>query len=718
MKVLGFDLETSIGSTVHGADPRDPNNDFYTVIYGNSPDNVHVDHRVAGFNRQLSLCRHLSLEDTDLIVGHNLGFDLHYIYKDPMFIEFLKRGGRIWDTQVAEYILTGQQHRYSSLAELQEKHLGEKKKIDKISRLFRRGIGADRIVAKAMKAPRIWTIYNTYCKLDVATTLLVLKSQYIKAKKEGMLAAIELYNDYLLALVNMANTGIQFDKDKAQKLQRDYNLKYVEYLQKAQQILTSKWDNPRLPEFKVNSVDHKSAVMFGGVVKNTIRTKVGKYKNGNDKYKNVEHEIYIPGFELSTKHSRPAKKEGYYSTSEDVIKKLKLSTTNQDFLNYVECTEKAAEYKKAANTDLSGFLKYCIGNTIYPNFNNTQVVTGRLSSSRPNLQNITKHSKIGKQIHSLLTAPDDFKCVSIDFSQLEIWVSAFLSNDKQLIEDLMSGIDMHCMRVSHMEGCSYEEALNKCKSEQIPEWVAKRSAAKTFSYQRAYGAGIVKLEEFTGLNKETLQKLITAEESRYPRASTLFERVGKDVKNSLAISRSLDLPSKIRGKNVLNNVELLPIFDKSSTAVYTKEVRQIGFWVSPTGKKYHFPDTGRVFRGHLKRSISPTILKNYPMQGTAADIQGATSAALMPLLYKHPDKIMMVNEIHDSKWFYMHEEYITRLIPHVCNIMEDVGAIFKERFGIDVPFRFPVDVSVGDSFNESEMNTYDFKTIEDKQYAK
>jgi DNA polymerase I-like protein with 3'-5' exonuclease and polymerase domains len=710
IKPLVFDIETSISDGIHGADATDKQNDFYTVIFGKRPDQVQVYHKTDGFGRELPFKRSFSIGNTNLIVGHNLGFDLAYIWNCPEFQDYLKAGGKIWDTQVAEYILTGQQHRNSSLAELQGKYLNQKYKIDRISKLYQRGIGADKIVTCEKSHPRLFETYHRYCQLDGTTTLNVMKKQYIRAKKGDMLRIIELYNDYLLALINMRATGILFDKSKALDLKREYHLKYVEYLEKAQQVLESRWSNPRLPDFNVNSFKHKSAVMFGGVIKNKVKTKVGKYKNGNDKYKLVEHEIYIPGFELPTALTTPAKEDGYYATGDDVITKLKNHSKNKDFLRYIDYADKASEYKKAANTDLEGFLKYSVEDRIYPNFNNTQVVTGRLSSSRPNLQNITKHSKIGKEIHSLLKAPKGWRCVSADFSQLEIWVSAFLSNDKQLIDDLKSGIDMHCMRVSHMEDCSYEYALEQCKVQQDPEWAAKRSAAKTFSYQRAYGAGIGKLEEFTGLDRDTLKRLVEAEETRYPDASSLWEKIRDSVDKTKRPSRSYNIPSKMHGAGVTDKVELLPIFDKFNNKTYTYNntsyVREVGYWRSPTGKAYHFPDMGRVLRGGLVRSVSPTILKNYPMQGTAADIQAATSAELFKSLIKYNDLYVMVNEVHDSKWFYVREDMVHRIVPYIINIMEDVPKIFKERFGLDVPFKFPVDVSIGDTFNEVEMENY------------
>ncbi len=58
------------------------------------------------------------LNKVDVIVGHNIKYDLLYLWKYPELQEFFKRGGKIWDTQLAEYILTGQQAKFSALRDL------------------------------------------------------------------------------------------------------------------------------------------------------------------------------------------------------------------------------------------------------------------------------------------------------------------------------------------------------------------------------------------------------------------------------------------------------------------------------------------------------------------------------------------------------------------------------------------------------------------------
>ena len=716
MRPFVLDIETSISNGPHGPDFRDPSNDIFTVIAGKTPQSIQVIHKKEGFGRKLPLEQ--ELKECDLIVGHNLSFDLSYVWGDEAVKDFFTRGGRVWDTQVAEYILTAQQHQYSSLEELQEKYLGQKKKPTKIGLLYKKGVGADKILAKKDICPRIWKEYEKYCYLDGATTLEIFKKQYIRAKKEGMLPIIQLYQDYLVGLIDTTCTGIVLDISLCEKTRTRFSLLALEHLERAQKTVAPLWRDKRLPPFNINSSQHRSAVLFGGEIKNKVNTKVGKYKNGRDKWKYVQHKIWVDGFQVPKKCSKEGAVKGFYSTDKKlVLPKIKAIAKDNRLLAYIEEQQRSVEFADGVKV-IDNLLKYQVGGKIYPNFNNVDVVTGRLSSSRPNMQNITKKTEIGKDLHRLFVAPDNCKCVQGDFSQLEIWVSALLSQDVQLIKDLQSGLDMHCMRVANMSGCTYEHAFNMCKVEEDPEWTKKRTAAKTFSYQRAYGCGLRKLVEYTGLDELTLKTLIEAEEKHYPKASNLWRQVGESIKDTTRFSLAANKPSKQKTyANTYKEFNLMQLFDKSGSVYYNREhIEKIGFWSSLTGKKYHFAYTGNHTKFGFKESVSPTVMKNYPMQGTAADIQGATTAEILPLLLKHSDKIKMINEVHDSKWFYIKEEYLSQILPVLRDKIEDVGAIFNKRFGINVPFKFPIDIEVGDNFAEmtnqrEEDNEEDSKNI-------
>lgn len=715
MSILVYDLETSIASEHHGADAKDPVNDFYTLIFGQHEDNIIVEHREQGFKREPSDRFLMLLNASKTLVGHNLAFDLPYIWKHKIFQQWLMRGGQIWDTQFAEYLMSGQRHSFPSLAELQLIYLGEKVKEDRISKLYRKGVGADKILAAKERCPRLFKLYDKYSHGDGETTIRIYKEQLKKAEKLGMLPVIKMSQAYLLSLVKCTTTGIEVDKIKCEKTLREFNLKEIELLQKAQQLVKPYWTDPRLPEFNISSNDHKSVMLFGGTIKCKFKRQAGLYKNGNPKFKTIEELVQVGGLGLSTEFTTEAKKEGFYKTGVEVVTKILKNSDNETAIKFCKLQQAAANLKKMASTYLEAFLKLNIGGRLLPNFNVCATATSRLSSSKPNLQNVPSKGKMAKAIQGCFVAPMGWKCVQIDFSQLEIYVTAWLSGDEAMTKDLLGGIDFHCLRLSWAasmsEGKTYEEIYDLAKVQEVPEWALKRSKAKTISYQKAYGAGANKLAESTGLHIDDVKELLAKEDSIYYRVKAFNDHVAQCVQASAEPSLSKHIPRALKkggihGKRFnKDGYELLPIKFGDKNIFNNDDYRSVGYYQSITGKRYAFEEYAKIDKnGETRRSFSPTQTKNYQIQGTAADIQAVTTAALLPLLLKHDDKVQFVNEIHDSKWFYVKEEYIDLIIPKLCGIMESTPRLFKHYLGIEMPFHVPVDAEYGNDF--ANMETY------------
>lgn len=714
-----LDLETSISKGPHGSAAKDPNNDFYTVIYGDSANNVHVEHKLGGYNRQLPPQAVKMLDHADVIIGHNLPFDLSYIYKMREFTAFLKRGGAVWDSQICEYLLSGQRHSFASLSELQEIYLGVRIKEQKISKLFQRGIGADKIVEAAAgkdgdffgsRIPRLFELYDKYCKDDGVTTMQVFQKQYALAKQMGMLDVIKTYNNYMLCLLVVQNTGIPVDMVGCEKTLRDFKLRALENLADATEIVKPMWDN-RLHAFSVNSTKDKSAILFGGTY--TIKKKVadGSYKNGNQKFKTIEEEVVIKGFNVPTSLSTEGAKKGQYATGAYIVEKIYAKSKNPKLIEYCKLQRLSMTYNKMCSTYLGPFLNLSIDGLLYPNYNNTMTITSRLSSSKPNLQNVPSKGDMLLPIQGQLIAPEGWVCCSCDYSQLEIYISAYLANDPQLTADLLSGVDFHVKRLSYAEDRTYEECYTLCKVDKLPEWEAKRTSAKTISYQKAYGASPKSLSITTGIDEQIIKRIFEREDLEYPQVALFNKSVIDQVTSSKKPSLAINIPSAKKrggkdGKKFIAGMELLPIIDNSGEIIYdNSEYRSVGYYKAVTGKRYSFEEIGRIdFRGNLKRGFSTTQTKNYHIQGTAGDVQATSSAALLPLLMKNPDKIKMVNEIHDSKWFLVKTEYLTRMIPIIRELMENVPKNFKEQLKVEMPFRIPVDFKVGKNF--AELETY------------
>src|SRR5574337_333605 len=191
---------------------------------------------------------------------------------------------------------------------------------------------------------------------------------------------------------------------------------------------------------------------------------------------------------------------GVYSTSADVIEEL--GVRDIPFLKYLARSTSLAKDLGTyyITTDDKGNEKGMLtlvqpDSIIHHMLNMTSTVTARLSSSNPNLQNLSKGNKSDVKLLFTSRFGADGSIVQSDFSSLEVYIQAILSGAKNLIADLRAGKDMHCVRLAAKEGMSYEEVYHLCKGKDVDPalqqaWDYKRTGTKEFSFQRAYGAGL------------------------------------------------------------------------------------------------------------------------------------------------------------------------------------------------------------------------------------
>lgn len=704
MKVLVFDIETSIGQGVHGSDPKDHSNDYFTVIYGNHPDTVKIRHNVDGFKRRLP---EKFFDDIDIVVGHNLSFDLGYIWQTSCFQAYIKRGGKVWDTQLTEYFLSAHRHQYASLAELQEKYLGKKIKQDRISRLFKNGFGADKILAAKDRCKRLYAIYERYCLEDGETTLRIFARQYKKAQQNGMLKLIQVHQASLLAIINMQCEGIVIDAQRCEETLRDFRMKSMEFLEKATELVKPLWDE-RLGTFNINSPKQKSAILFGGEF--TIKNKVegGFFKNGNPKFKFVDEKVYIKGFDLPKTLTNEGKNKGVYTTDAGTILQIYRKAKNETAKEYCRLQKEAMTYHKLASTYLEPFLTLSVDSKLYPNFNTCATVTGRLSSRNPNFQNMPASGPLADAVGSCLIAPEGFECVDIDFSSLEIYVVAMLAQDKQMIADLISGVDFHVKRLSWIprlsKGKSYDELMHLIKVVEDKEYCGYRKKAKGVSFAKAYGGGAKSLAEANELEVEDVQALFDAEDQVYYRVKEFNDRLFEQLKEREQLSYERDFSHSTRkGKKFKAGIELLPFYNGDVAEYHKDEFRHYGTYKSPLGHVWAFEELGQLTRNGYRRRYSTTETKNFHVQGTAADIMQTATSKVFEYVLQHQDDIKLVRQIHDSLGFYVKKSKRDLHIPKLSSIISDIRKYLKEIFGYQSNLDYKVEAKTGPNFANLEV---------------
>lgn len=150
----------------------------------------------------------------------------------------------------------------------------------------------------------------------------------------------------------------------------------------------------KYPWFNFNSDPHLSAYLYGGVISVDERVPAGVYKTGaragEPRYKVLTREYVLERLVEPVKGSE-LQKEGVWSTADDVLRKLK---PNKKVKKKLELLKRRSQLAKLLSTYLVGFPKLMLemnweGNEVHGQFNQVRAATGRLSSSSPNLQNIS-----------------------------------------------------------------------------------------------------------------------------------------------------------------------------------------------------------------------------------------------------------------------------------------------------------------------------------------
>ena len=142
-------------------------------------------------------------EDCDLLIGHNIGFDLLYLIKDSHEWRDWMRTGMIWDTMLAEYLITGQEKKFASLDNCAEKYGGTLKD-ERIKEYWENGMDTEDI-------PKVELA--KYLIGDIDNTELVFLKQIEIAHEMGLLELIQTQMEARLATVEMEYNGMFFNRD-------------------------------------------------------------------------------------------------------------------------------------------------------------------------------------------------------------------------------------------------------------------------------------------------------------------------------------------------------------------------------------------------------------------------------------------------------------------------------------------------------------------------
>ena len=434
-------------------------------------------------------------DEADIVIGHNVKFDLLYIYRNTN-----NKLPRIWDTQLAAYLLSAQQHQYASLDELTLEYIGaHAMKDDKIKAYWKAGVATEDIPKKELL---------DYLEGDVRNTAEIFQRQWVESEELDILPLMLTQMDALRATTEMNRNGMRVDW----KYVESQRLAYSKVLEDARATAEG-----LAPGVDTASPKQLSLYFFGGEEKYKEKIEDGLYKNGNPRTKTVEKIRKIEGKYPPTGELG---KGGYYSIDDVVLKEL--AYQRFDLLASTLLTIREASKIKETYYDGLHGLRFPDDN-IYPNLNHCSTKTGRLSATNPNLQNQTDAGDVKR---SYVSRYADGCILELDYSQLEMIALAYLSKDQQLIDDINNGRDMHRELYKEMYGVYPTDK--------------ERKPFKRFSFLLVYGGGAATLMAQSGCNKATAKKFISTFYTRYKGVKAYHEQIVKDAEIKAVVSYDSD----------------------------------------------------------------------------------------------------------------------------------------------------------------------------------
>jgi DNA polymerase-1 len=277
---------------------------------------------------------------------------------------------------------------------------------------------------------------------------------------------------------------------------------------------------------------------------------------------------------------------GAPSTDEEVLTKLA-----EDYpLPKVLLEYRSLAKLKSTYTDKLPRMVNATTGRVHTHYAQAAVITGRLASSEPNLQNIPVRSEAGRRVREAFVASAGV-IVSADYSQIELRVMAHVSNDANLQRAFAAGEDIHRATASEVFGVSLTDVS-----------IDQRRAAKAINFGLIYGMGAFGLGSNLGITRDAAQSYIDRYFARYP-----------------------------------------------GVAQYMAETRTLahaqGYVETVFGRRLWLAD---INAAGARRAGAERAAINAPMQGTAADLIKLAMVAVQNWLNSERLQTKMVMQVHDE----------------------------------------------------------------------
>lgn len=378
MNTLIIDVETTI---FQKGNPYSQRNELVCIGLKLNDNPVEVYYKNYEFESSLVRIKDIFNIENTTLVGFNLKFDLSWLERAGLYSP-TKNNYRYWDCQLVEFLLNRQQTPYPDLNSVCEKYnLG--KKLDVIyDKYWKNNIDTNQIPRQEL---------TEYLIQDINLTYNLYKKQ-VEVLPKSMERITSLMNQDVAVLQQMETNGLYLDVDKV-KAKNEEITKEINNIE--QKLLL---ETEVKGQVNWSSHDEVSKVLYGGVVEFTQPVQVGFYKSGakagQPRYKYMTYSCIYPQLIKPIKNSELSK-DGFWSTDIATLKQLKTNKKTKEIVNLIM---KRSELMKLSSTYLKNLPELIVKmdwkqNKLHGRFNQCVAITGRLSSSSPNLQNLPSELK-------------------------------------------------------------------------------------------------------------------------------------------------------------------------------------------------------------------------------------------------------------------------------------------------------------------------------------
>ena len=516
-------------------------------------------------------------------IGHHLKYD---------FIMLVRNGVRVapmgFDTMLAEWLLDPGSHNLG-LKIMSEVRLGER--MTHIEELIGSGKNQRTMdeVAIADAAP--------YAAADAETTLRLMPLLEAELKKLPKLweLFVNLEMPLIGVLADMEMAGVALDKAFFAKFSVELTERMIAL---EEQIYAAVGRT-----FNINSTQQLSAVLF-----ETLR--------------------------LTPPERGKKTASGHYSTAAGVLDELSGQHPVVDMiLEYREYSKLKSTYVDALPAEIHPDT-----GRVHTSYSQSGAVTGRLSSSNPNLQNIPIRTELGRRVRRGFVADKGNVFVSLDYSQIELRIVAHMAKDEAMLNAFRLGQDIHATTAAAIYGVPLASVTKE-----------QRRHAKAINFGLIYGMSAFGLTRSTELTLAESQDFVEAYFKQFPGVKKYLDGIRRSA-------------------------------------------RETGYVETLLGRRRYFPALKSSLNVALRNREEREAI-NAPIQGTAADIMKIAMLKIPPAIAKAGLHATMLLQVHD-------ELVIECLQAELTETIRTVRAVMENAYPMDIPLN--TDARWGTNWDEMQ----------------